>query len=251
MNIYPAIDMKDGKVVRLAQGDFGRATIYEDSPVTQARVFAAAGARWLHLIDLDGAKEGVSRHGAVVEEILAATNLKVQLGGGIRDEASIVSWLERGVARVILGTFALEKPDEAVRVMMRHKGKIAIGLDAKNGRLASDGWTKESGRDVMAFARIMKAGAPCCFIHTDIGRDGMLAGVAGEACLALARGAGVPVIASGGVGSLDDIRLLGSYREPLIEGVIIGRAYYEGRIDIGEALALAHNMAENMAKNHA
>lgn len=239
MRLYPAIDLKGGHCVRLIQGDMGRATVFNNDPAAQACAFERAGFEALHVVDLDGAIAGASVNAPAVQSILAAVTLPVQLGGGIRDRAAIERWLEAGVTRVILGTVALREP-ELVRSSARaHPGRIVVSVDARGGKVAVEGWAETS--EVMArdlALRFADAGV-AAIIYTDIERDGLLAGVNAEATAALARGLHTPVIASGGVASLDDIRALKRHERDGIAGVICGRALYDGRIDARQALALA------------
>ena len=238
MILYPAIDLKDGACVRLRQGDFDRATVFNRDPAAQARVFAAAGAEWLHLVDLDGAVAGRAANAPAVEAILAAVAVPCQLGGGIRDAAAIDRWLERGVARVILGTAAVREPALLRQACRRHPGRIVGAIDARDGRVAVEGWAKTTELPVRELAlRFVDAGV-AAIVYTDIARDGMLAGLAVEATAALAASLAVPVIASGGAASLDDLRRLKAVAGSGVAGVIVGRALYDGRLDIGAALAV-------------
>ncbi len=236
MILYPAIDLKDGQVVRLLRGDMDRATTYGDDPAAQARAFRAAGCDWLHVVDLDGAFAGAPRNAEAVSAILEAFDGPVQLGGGIRDAATIARWLERGVARVILGTAAVKDPDLVRRACAAHPGRVAVGIDARDGRVAVEGWaeTSELTADALA-ARCADAGV-AAIVFTDIGRDGALAGPNVAATAALARAVPVPVIASGGVSGLDDLIALRDAGP--IAGAICGRALYDGRIDLPAALSV-------------
>lgn len=236
MILYPAIDLKEGRCVRLVKGDMAQATMFNANPAAQARDFAAAGAQWVHVVDLDGAFAGKPMNAAAVEAILAATKLKLQLGGGIRDAKTIHAWLEKGVARVVLGTAVLQAPDFVRDACRLWPGQIALGLDARNGKVAVEGWAKTTDITVMDLAcRFADAGA-AAIIYTDIERDGALQGVNVAATADLARGVAIPVIASGGISSLDDLAAL---KAAGILGAIIGRALYEGRVDLRSALALA------------
>jgi phosphoribosylformimino-5-aminoimidazole carboxamide ribotide isomerase len=233
--LYPAIDLKDGQCVRLEQGDMARATVFNADPAAQARTFAEQGFDWLHVVDLNGAFEGRSVNGGAVEAILAATRLPVQLGGGIRDMAAIYGWLEKGVARVVLGTAAVANPDLVQQAASTFAGQIAVGIDARGGRVAVEGWAEISeiaARDLAL--RFEDAGA-AAIVYTDIDRDGVLQGPNVVATAALAKAVTTPVIASGGVSSIGDLRALAA--EPGIAGAIVGRALYDGRIDLAEALA--------------
>lgn len=238
MILFPAIDLKGGQVVRLVRGAPETAIVFNPDPVAQARAFAAAGFSWLHLVDLDGAFTGRPVNRAAVEGILAAVDLPLQLGGGIRDMATIESWLGAGVRRVVLGTAALKDPDLVRTACRRHPGRVVLGLDARAGRVAVEGWAEESEVEALALARRFAEAGPAAIIYTDIARDGTLGGVNVEATVALARALPVPVIASGGVASLDDLAALMAVAGDGIEGVIVGRALYDGRIDPASALAL-------------
>ena len=243
MIVYPAIDLKGGQCVRLLKGDMRAATVFNDDPAGQARAFEAQGFRWLHVVDLDGAVAGKTANGSAVEAILRAVAVPVQLGGGIRDAASIERWLERGIRRVILGTAALTNPAlvrDACRVF---PGSIAVGIDARGGKVAVEGWAKTSEVSALELALRFEDCGVAAIVYTDIERDGALAGVNVEATAALAQRLETPVIASGGVASLDDIRALQRYESDGIEGVICGRALYDGRIEPKAALALTAEAA--------
>lgn len=240
LTLYPAIDLKGGQVVRLRRGDMAEATIYADDPAEQARRFARAGFGWIHVVDLDGAFAGRPANAAAVEAILAAVpGLAVQLGGGIRSMAVLEAWLGRGVRRVILGSAAVKDPDFARAACRAHPGRVALGIDARAGMVATEGWAETSSTSALDLARRFEDAGAAAIIYTDIERDGMLGGVNVEATRALARAVSVPVIASGGVASLADLEALAAVAGEGIEGVIIGRALYDGRIDPAEALALA------------
>ncbi|MSP44244.1 MAG: 1-(5-phosphoribosyl)-5-[(5-phosphoribosylamino)methylideneamino]imidazole-4-carboxamide isomerase [Alphaproteobacteria bacterium] len=236
MILFPAIDLKDGKCVRLLRGDMNAATAFNDDPAAQARLFEHQGFEWLHLVDLNGAFAGRPVNGESVSAILAAVKIPVQLGGGIRDMATIEDWLARGVRRVILGTIAVRNP-ELVRAACRlFPGRIALGADAREGKVAVEGWTEAteiSARELAA--RFEDAGA-AALIYTDIDRDGAMQGLNIPATVALARAVRIPVIASGGVSSIEDLEALKAARCPGIEGVISGRALYDGRLDPARAL---------------
>jgi phosphoribosylformimino-5-aminoimidazole carboxamide ribotide isomerase len=238
MILYPAIDLKDGVCVRLQQGDMARATIFNDAPAAQARSFAAAGAKWLHVVDLDGAFAGESRNAAAVEAILSAVHIPVQLGGGLRSAERIALWLQRGVARVVLGTAALRDPGLVFASAKEHPGRIAVGIDARNGRVAVRGWSEQSEMTALDLARRFEDAGVAAVIFTDIARDGMLSGANVAATAALAAAIRIPVIASGGITGLDDLRALQAAESGRIEGAIVGRALYDGRIDIKAALDL-------------
>ena len=236
MILYPAIDLKDGQCVRLLKGDMEKATVFGDDPAAQARSFVEAGCEWLHLVDLNGAFAGRPVNGAAVEAILSEVNVPVQLGGGIRDMETISGWLEKGLARVILGTVAVENPDlvrEAARVF---PGQVAVGLDARNGKVATRGWAEETDVEVTDLARQFEDAGIAAIIYTDINRDGAMQGPNIEATAALARAVSIPVIASGGVSSLDDLIALRDCGAGL-NGAISGRALYDGALDLATALS--------------
>jgi phosphoribosylformimino-5-aminoimidazole carboxamide ribotide isomerase len=237
MILYPAIDLKDGQCVRLLRGDMASATVFGTDPAAQARAFAAAGCRWLHLVDLNGAFEGRPVNAAAVAAILAAVTIPVQLGGGIRDRATLEAWLDRGVARVILGTAALRDPRLVRDAARAHPGRVAVGIDARAGRVAVEGWAETSEVTALELARRFEDAGVAALVYTDIDRDGALEGPNVAATAALARAVAVPVIASGGIASLDDLRALKASGAPL-DGAISGRALYEGRIDLAEAVTL-------------
>lgn len=240
MIVFPAIDLKGGKCVRLAEGDMDRATIYADDPGVQARVFADAGARALHVVDLDGAFAGASRNGDGVKAAVAAfrsTGGRVQVGGGIRSRADVEAWLEAGVWRVVMGTAALENADLVREVARAHSGRIVVAVDARDGFVATRGWATRSTVSVAELANQFEDAGVAALLFTDVGRDGMLKGVNIDATLNLAAATTLPVIASGGVAGIEDIRAL--VGQPGIEGVITGRALYDGRLDLAEALAAA------------
>ncbi len=236
MILYPAIDLKDGRCVRLVRGDMDRATVFSDDPAGQARSFLESGATWLHIVDLDGAFAGRPVNAAAVEAIVDAVDIPVQLGGGIRDLATIEGWLARGVKRVILGTVAVKDPDLVVAACARWPGQVAVGIDARGGRVAVEGWAEDTDIEVAALAHRFADAGVAAIIHTDIDRDGVLEGANVAATAALARAVPIPVIASGGIASLADICALAAERS--IAGAIIGRALYDGRIELKEALDL-------------
>ena len=238
MILYPAIDLKDGQCVRLLRGDMGQATVFNTDPPAQARAFASQGFSWIHVVDLNGAFEGAPVNGDAVEGILGAVDLNIQLGGGIRTMETIEFWLAKGVARVVLGTVALRDPDLVRRACKQFPGKIAVGLDSRNGFVAIEGWAESTDRMVLDVAKDFADAGVAAIIHTDIDRDGVLTGVNVGATATLAQAQSIPVIASGGVSSLDDIRALLKVENIGIEGVIAGRAIYDGRLDPVEALAL-------------
>jgi phosphoribosylformimino-5-aminoimidazole carboxamide ribotide isomerase len=236
--LFPAIDLKDGKCVRLLRGDMAQATTFNDNPGDQAAKFVAAGCRWIHVVDLDGAFAGAPANETAVRAILAAATVPVQLGGGIRDESRIDAWLEAGIARVILGTVALRDPDLVRRACRTRPGKIVVGIDARAGRVAVEGWAETSDVPAVDLARKFEDAGVAAIVYTDIDRDGALAGPNVEATAALARAVRIPIIASGGVSSLDDLRALKAHAAAGIAGVISGRALYDGRIDLAEAVKL-------------
>ena len=235
MDILPAIDIIDGKCVRLIQGEYDRKIVYKDSPVEQAREFIDAGSSWLHVIDLDGAKAGYSANIDTIRQIAALGGLKVEVGGGIRNEETIAALLDAGVERLIIGTRAVKDYDWFASMCEKYPGRLAAGLDARGGNLATEGWLDESEETVRDYA-IKAAGLPlAAIIYTDITKDGMLSGPNFERTGDLAAAVDVPVIAAGGVTSIEDIRKL---KDAGVAGAIIGRAYYEGKIDIREAVEL-------------
>ncbi|WP_076072734.1 1-(5-phosphoribosyl)-5-[(5-phosphoribosylamino)methylideneamino]imidazole-4-carboxamide isomerase [Sphingomonas montana] len=237
--IFPAIDLKGGQVVRLAEGDMDRATVYGDDPAQQAGAFAAAGAEWVHVVDLDGAFAGKAVNAAAVEAIVAAFPGKVQLGGGIRDRAAIDRWLALGVERVVIGTAALEDP-ELVRAAARDlPGRIVVAVDAREGMVATRGWADLSDVPVADMAERFRDAGVAALLFTDVGRDGMMKGCNIEATRTLAGKTRIPVIASGGVTDIGDVLALARVASEGIEGVITGRALYDGRLDLAEALRVA------------
>jgi len=238
MILFPAIDLKGGQCVRLKLGDMAEATVFNDDPAAQARAFEAQGFRWLHLVDLDGAFAGRPVNAGAIEVILAAVTIPVQLGGGIRDLAMIETWLARGIRRVILGTVALRDPDLVKDACRRHPGRIAVGIDAKGGKVAVEGWAETSELTSIDLARRFADAGVAAIIFTDVDRDGVLKGLNIEATLALAGAVNIPVIASGGLASLADIRRLLEPDCTMLEGAISGRALYDGRLDAAEALKL-------------
>ena len=235
MILYPAIDLKDGQAVRLLRGDMDKATVFSDSPATQAKAFEDAGCEWLHLVDLNGAFAGEPVNGAAVEAILAETNVPAQLGGGIRDMKTIATWIEKGLARVILGTVAVENPDLVREAAREFPGKVAVGIDARNGKVATKGWAEETDVMVTDLAKSFEDAGVAAIIYTDINRDGAMQGPNIEATEALARAVQIPVIASGGVSSLADLTALRD--TGVISGAISGRALYDGALDLKEAIA--------------
>ncbi len=235
MILYPAIDLKDGQAVRLFKGEMDQATVFNDDPAAQAMEFVAAGCEWLHLVDLNGAFAGEPVNAAPVEAILSRTKVPAQLGGGIRDMTTIERWLSKGLARVILGTVAVENPDLVRQAAREFPGKVAVGIDARNGRVATKGWAEETDVMVTDLARSFEDAGVAAIIYTDINRDGAMQGPNIEATAALAKAVSIPVIASGGVSSLADLIALRDCGATL-DGAISGRALYDGAIDLREAL---------------
>jgi len=238
MMIYPAIDLKDGQCVRLKRGDMGEATVFNAEPAQQARQFQNQGFEYLHIVDLNGAFEGRPVNGAAVEAILSAITIPAQLGGGIRDMATITAWLERGIARVILGTAAVHNPGIVFEACRSYPGRIAVGIDARDGRVAIQGWAETRDIAALDLARKFEDAGVAAIIYTDIARDGMLEGLNLEATAALARAVSIPVIASGGLSGMEDIRRLAQPEFRIIAGAIAGRALYDGRLDARKALAM-------------
>ncbi|MDP5217848.1 1-(5-phosphoribosyl)-5-[(5-phosphoribosylamino)methylideneamino]imidazole-4-carboxamide isomerase [Ruegeria sp. 2205SS24-7] len=235
MILYPAIDLKDGQAVRLLRGEMEAATVFNDDPAAQARAFVEAGCEWLHLVDLNGAFAGEPVNAAPVEAILRDCGVPAQLGGGIRDMATIEGWLDKGLARVILGTVAVENPDLVREAARAFPGKVAVGIDARNGKVATKGWAEETDVEVTDLARQFEDAGVAAIIYTDINRDGAMQGPNIEATAALARAISIPVIASGGVSSINDLIALRDCGADL-NGAISGRALYDGAIDLSEAL---------------
>ena len=244
MILFPAIDLKDGQCVRLKLGEMASATVYNENPAAQALAFENQGFKWLHVVDLNGAFEGQSVNGAAVEAILKATKNPIQLGGGIRTLAHIESWLTKGLARVILGTIAVRDPALVKEACRLFPGQVAVGIDAKGGKVAVEGWGEASELGVIELAQKFEGAGVAAIIYTDIDRDGILAGINWASTLALASAVSIPVIASGGLASLDDIRKLAAPECAILEGAISGRALYDGRIDPAEALAILNKKAE-------
>lgn len=238
MILYPAIDLKDGQCVRLLRGDMDKATVFGDDPAAQARAFVEAGAQWIHVVDLNGAFTGKSENGEAVSAILEAVgpDVFVQLGGGIRSVETVAAWLERGLSRVILGTVAVKDPEVVKAACRAFPGKVAVGLDARDGMVAIEGWAEATDRDVVDLAREFEEDGVAAIIYTDINRDGAMQGVNVSATKALADAIATPVIASGGVSSLEDLRAL--KRAGGIAGAISGRALYDGSINLSDALTV-------------
>ena len=238
MILYPAIDLKDGSCVRLFKGEMDKATVFNDDPAAQAAKFESQGFLWLHLVDLNGAFAGKPVNADAVRGILNAITIPAQLGGGIRDMATIEMWLDAGVRRVILGTVAVRDPELVKTACRAHPGRVVLGIDAKGGKVAVEGWAETSELTVIDLARRFEDAGAAAIVYTDVDRDGALTGVNVEATLALADAVSTPVIASGGVAGMDDLRALKAANHPNIDGVISGRAIYDGRIDAAAALAL-------------
>jgi len=236
--LFPAIDLKEGLAVRLEQGDMARATVFHRDPAAQARAFEQQGFEYLHIVDLDGAFAGKPVNAAAVERILESTGIPVQLGGGVRDMATIEAWLAKGVTRVIIGTAAVRNPGLVREAAKRHPRRIAVGLDARDGKVAVEGWAETSELTALDIARRFEDAGVAAIIYTDISRDGLLKGLNLNATIALADAVSIPVIASGGLASLGDIEALLEPRAKKLEGAIAGRALYDGRLDPAEALRL-------------
>ncbi|MFD1703897.1 1-(5-phosphoribosyl)-5-[(5-phosphoribosylamino)methylideneamino]imidazole-4-carboxamide isomerase [Methylopila henanensis] len=239
MILYPAIDLKGGAVVRLKEGDMDRATVYGHDPAAQAKSFADAGFEWIHVVDLDGAFAGASVNAAAVDAILDAAGVPVQLGGGVRDMKAVDAWLKRGVARVIVGTAAVRDPEFVKAAAKAHPGRIAVGVDARGGKVAVQGWAEVSDMTALDLARRFEDAGVAAIIFTDIARDGLLKGLNLELTRELAEAVNIPVIASGGLADIEDVRRLTAPENAKIAGAITGRALYDGRLDAREALALA------------
>ena len=238
MILFPAIDLKDGKCVRLKLGDMAQATIYNDSPAAQAKAFEDQGFKWLHVVDLNGAFEGQSMNGEAVEAILKATKNPVQLGGGIRNLKHIERWLDKGLARVILGTIAVRDPALVKEACKFFPGKVAVGIDAKGGKVAVEGWAEASSLGVIELAQKFEGAGVSAIIYTDIDRDGILTGINWASTIELAEAVSIPVIASGGLASIDDVKRMLQPDASKLEGAITGRALYDGRLDPTAALKL-------------
>jgi phosphoribosylformimino-5-aminoimidazole carboxamide ribotide isomerase len=240
--VFPAIDLKAGQVVRLAEGDMDRATIYGDDPAAQAMLFAEAGSDYLHVVDLDGAFAGAAVNGDAVASIVATFPGHVQVGGGIRTMAAVEGWFERGVARIVIGTAALTDPQLVRDAAKAFPGGVVVGVDARDGFVATQGWAEVSDVSVIDMGRRFEDAGVAALLFTDVGRDGLLTGCNVEATVDLARAVDVPVIASGGVKGIGDIRMLAIHAKDGIEGVITGRALYDGRLDLATALAVAASL---------
>ncbi len=238
MILYPAIDLKEGVCVRLYQGDMDKATVYNRDPAAQAQRFERQGFAWLHIVDLDGAFAGKPMNGEAVERILQAVSLPVQLGGGIRDMATVEGWLAKGVSRVIIGTAAVRDPDFVRRAAKAFPGKVAVGLDARGGRVAVEGWAETSDLAALDIAKRFEDAGVAAIIYTEISRDGALTGLDLDGTIRLADAVDIPVIASGGLASLADVEALLAPRAARLAGAITGKALYDGRLDPAAALAL-------------
>src|SRR5476649_1508466 len=238
MILFPAIDLKEGLAVRLQQGDMARATVFHKDPAQQAHTFETQGFKHLHVVDLDGAFAGKPMNAAAVERILKSVGMCVQLGGGIRDIATMEGWLEKGVNRVIIGTAAVRNPELVKQAARKFPKKVAVGLDARDGKVAVEGWAESSELSALDIARRFEDAGVAAIIYTDVARDGILKGINWDATIALADAISIPVIASGGLASIDDVRKLMHPRARKLEGAITGRALYDGRLDGAEALAM-------------
>lgn len=238
MILFPAIDLKDGLAVRLQQGDMARATVFNRDPAAQAHAFEAQGFEYLHVVDLDGAFAGKPMNAGAVDRILEAVSVPLQLGGGIRDLATVQAWLDKGVTRVIIGTAAVRDPGFVRQAARDHPGRVAVGLDARDGKVAVEGWAETSQLTALDTARRFEDAGVAAIVYTDVARDGMLTGLNLDATIALAEAVSIPVIASGGLASLDDVHALLAPRAGKLAGAIAGRALYDGRLDAAAALGL-------------
>jgi len=236
--LFPAIDLKNGEAVRLEQGDMARATVFNRDPAAQAKTFVSQGFEWLHLVDLDGAFAGKPVNAPAVAAILKAVKIPVQLGGGIRDLATVERWLAEGIARVVIGTAAVRDPDFVKAAAKQFPGKVAVGIDARAGKVAVSGWAEETQLEAVELARLFENGGVAAIVYTDVERDGMMQGLNLDATIALAESVSIPVIASGGLASIDDVRALLAPRAKKLVGAIAGRALYDGRLDAKAALAI-------------
>jgi phosphoribosylformimino-5-aminoimidazole carboxamide ribotide isomerase len=247
MILFPAIDLKDGQCVRLRRGEMAEATVFNTDPAAQARAFEEAGFDWLHVVDLNGAFAGKPVNASAVEAILSAVHIPVQLGGGIRDLDTVVAWLDKGVDRAVLGTAAVRDPKLVKEAARDFPGCIAVGIDARDGKVAIEGWAETSEMTALDLARRFEDAGVAAIIHTDIARDGVLEGLNLDATAELARSVTIPVIASGGFAGIDDVKRLLEPRHRRLEGAIVGRALYDGRLDAKEALDLI--AASGLAKH--
>ncbi|MCX7323612.1 MAG: 1-(5-phosphoribosyl)-5-[(5-phosphoribosylamino)methylideneamino]imidazole-4-carboxamide isomerase [Hyphomicrobiales bacterium] len=238
MILFPAIDLKNGQCVRLRQGDMDRATMFNDNPAAQAATFEQQGFRWLHVVDLDGAFAGKPMNGPAVDAILSRVRFPVQLGGGIRDLATVDGWLAKGVARVIIGTAAVRDPAFVRAAARAHPGRIVVGIDARDGMVAVEGWAETSSLSAIELGRRFEDAGVAAIVYTDIARDGMLGGINWEGTIALAKSLSIPVIASGGLASMVDVERLMQPDAAILGGAITGRALYDGRLDAEAALKL-------------
>jgi len=243
MILFPAIDLKEGLAVRLEQGDMARATVFNRDPAAQARAFETQGFEYLHIVDLDGAFAGKPMNAAAVERILKDVKIPVQLGGGIRNTATVEAWLDKGVTRVIIGTAAVRDPPFVKQAARDYPGQVAVGLDARDGKVAVDGWAETSELSALDIARRFEDAGVAAIVYTDIARDGLLKGLNLDATIVLAEAISIPVIASGGLASIADIKALLAPRAKNLAGAIAGRALYDGRLDAAEALKLMREAA--------
>ncbi len=239
MIIYPAIDLKNGQCVRLYKGDMNKDTVYNDDPAAQAQEWAHSGFSWVHVVDLDGAVNGAPANHKAVRKIIEAVDIPVQLGGGLRNMAQIEKWLSEGVSRVILGTVAVRDPDLVKKACYEFPGQIVVGIDARAGKVAVEGWVEASDLDAVELAKMFEDVGVSTIIYTDIDRDGTGQGVNVVSTISLAQATSIPVIASGGVGSLDDLKLVRDASQYGVEGVVVGKALYDGRISPEDALKVA------------
>ena len=238
MILFPAIDLKEGLAVRLEQGDMARATVFHRDPAAQARAFEQQGFEYLHIVDLDGAFAGKPVNAGAVDRSRESISIPVQLGGGIRNTATVEAWLEKGVTRVIIGTAAVRDPPFVKQAARDYPGRVAVGLDARDGKVAVEGWAETSELSALEIAKRFEDAGVAAIVYTDVARDGMLTGLNLDATIALAEAISIPVIASGGLASIEDIKALLQPRAAKLEGAIAGRALYDGRLDAAEALAL-------------
>lgn len=238
MILFPAIDLKNGEAVRLQQGDMARATVFNSNPAKQAKLFEDQGFNWLHLVDLDGAFAGKPMNALAVAQILKAVKIPVQLGGGIRNMKTVESWLSEGISRVIIGTAAVREPEFVKQAARKFPGKIAIGIDARYGKVAISGWAEETQLEAAEVAKLFEGAGVAAIIYTDVERDGMMQGLNLDSTIALSEAVSIPVIASGGFASINDVKALCEPRAKKLAGAIAGRALYDGRVDPKEALAL-------------